>query len=148
MMKRTAILAATALLALSACASQDDDNANNADDFAARIKGDKTGQDAAAGEGAVAPKISPPRANAAPGPFAEGTATDPQSATCKANAMGPYLNRPADDETRKAIMEAAAGVRQVRFVTPEGQTVNPDPTHPRLNIMIDATGVIRDARCG
>lgn len=37
----------------------------------------------------------------------------------------------------------------LRFVA-YGSTgnVNPDPTNPRLSIMLDAQNIIRDARCG
>lgn len=62
--------------------------------------------------------------------------------------MGPFLGKPADDATRRAIMDATSDVREVRFITPGSDYIEPDPTHPRLNIMIDVTGVIRDARCG
>lgn len=144
-------LCAAACLALAACGtSVEEKPANDADSFAARIKGENGKGGAAAlpaGE-PQAPKIAQPLPNAAPGVYARGTATDPQSETCGANRMGAFLNKPADDATRRAIMEAASDVREVRFIAPGSDHIEPDPTSPRLNIMIDVTGVIRDARCG
>jgi hypothetical protein len=139
------IITAPALLTLAACSSEEPDTNNSADDFAARINGDTQAPKV---EATVAPTIAPPRENAAPGAYAPGTATDPASQTCNANKMGPFLGRPADDATRLAVMSAAAGAAEVRFVQPGSDFISPDPTNPRLNIMLDNQGIIRDARCG
>ncbi len=140
------ILAVAGFAMLSACSNgAEDDAANNADEFAARINGDGT---AAAPQGDQAPQIAQPLPNAAPGAFTPGTATDPASETCGANRMGQFLGKPADDGTRNAIMEVGSDVSQIRFLAAGSAFVKPDPTSPRLNIMLDEQGVIRDARCG
>jgi len=145
-MKRISILiSASALLALSACSGSDEsDPTSETDDFAARINGTNP----AAPVGTQTPTVMPPRENAAVGAYAPGTATDPESSTCGANVMGPYLGKVADDATRIAIATAAAGAREVRFIQAGSDFVRPDPTNPRLNLMLDQQGIIRDARCG
>lgn len=143
-----ALALAAAALALSACGSAAEEKpANDADSFAARIKGENGAAQQPAGT-PQPPRIAEPLPDAAPGVFTQGTATDPASASCGANRMGPFLGKPADDATRRAIMDATQDVREVRFIAPGSDYIEPDPTHPRLNIMIDVTGVIRDARCG
>lgn len=138
-------LSMLAMLLLSACSAAETDTANSADDFAARINGGDTPN----AQATVAPTVAPPRENAAPGAFAPGTATDPESATCAANMMGPYLGKLADEATRSAIDAAAFGAAsEVRFVAPGGDYISPDPTSSRLNLMLDNQGIIRDARCG
>lgn len=145
-MKRFSFLiSASVLLALAACSGADDaDTTSETDDFAARINGSNpTGP-----VGSQAPTVVPPRENAAEGAFLPGTATDPDSATCGANFMGPYIGKVADEATRIAIATAAVGAREVRFIMPGSGYIRPDPTNPRLNLMLDQQGVIRDARCG
>lgn len=144
-MKRLKLtFSASVLLALSACGGNaQTDTEEVANDYAARINGGKQ-----APQGNVAPTVVPPRADAAQGAFAPGTATDPQSMTCNANKMGPFIGRPADDTTRLEVMSAAQGAAEVRFISPGGDFIRPDPTHPRLNLMLDSQGIIRDARCG
>ena len=63
--------------------------------------------------------------------------------------MGPFIGKPADQATRAAIAAALGRTDNLRFVT-YGSIgfVNPDPTNPRLSLMLDAQNVIRDARCG
>jgi hypothetical protein len=41
-----------------------------------------------------------------------------------------------------------ASAQEVRFVKPGRVSVNPDPTNPRLSVMLDKQGIIRDVRCG
>lgn len=109
-----------------------------------------------------APTIAQPLPGAASGAYVPGTLTDPNSATCGANLMGQYVGKEADLATKAAIKLAASGANasganasgasasgsgEVRFVS-AGESVNPDPTSPRLNIMIDNLNIIRDARCG
>ena len=144
MTKLSAILAAASLLALSACGGgTEDSSGNTAAEFAARING---GQKSAA-EGSVAPGVAQPGPDAATGPYTPGTYTDP-AVVCGANVLGPYIGQAASEETRAEILGMIAGSNEVRFISPGGTFINPDPTHPRLNVMLDATGVIRDARCG
>ena len=155
----TIALAASLALGLTACGKAPDttnpaanaegqaaSKPSEADAFAQRIKASSKANQAASKP--QPPQIAQPLEGAAPGPFVAGTATDPESKTCAANRMGPYLNQPADDATRAAIMKEAEAAKEVRFIAPGSDFIRPDPTHPRLNIMIDVTGVIRDARCG
>ena len=137
-----AALAACAVLLLAACGESESDA--GADDFAARINGGA----APAAQGTVAPTVMPPRENAAVGAYSPGTATDPESATCGANAMGPFLGEPANEATRSAVVAAAGSNRNLRFVAFGSGNVVPDASSPRLNIMLDRQGIIRDARCG
>lgn len=142
MTKLAALLTLPAFIALAACGGSTQED-TNADDFAARINGSQP-----APQGTVAPTVAEPLEGAAPGAYAPGTATDPASATCAANLMGPFIGQPADEANRAQIMTLAAGAREVRFVQPGAAYIRPDPTSPRLNLMIDNIGIIRDARCG
>jgi hypothetical protein len=45
-------------------------------------------------------------------------------------------------------MEVVGGANEVRFVPAGSPYVKPDATNPRLNLMLDAQNIIRDARCG
>lgn len=142
-----ALLALPLALALTACGSEPDPAANDADSFAARIN--QNGGAAPAPQGTVAPKMAETLPGAAPGPFAAGTLTDPASANCGANMMGPFIGKPADDATRTEIVKTLGRSDNLRFVaygTPG--YVNPDATNPRLNLMLDAQNFIVDARCG
>ncbi len=144
---RSAVIAIP-LLALAACGGTTEPSTDSAaDDFAARIN---SGGNAAAAPAAepTPSQVAAPLPNAAEGAFVAGTATDPQSSTCGANQMGQFLGQVADDATRNAIMQVAPETSNVRFILPGSDYVNPDPTSPRLNLMLDAANVIRDARCG
>jgi hypothetical protein len=136
-----------AALSLAGCGSEPDPAANSADSFAQRIN-----QNAAATPAPLAtatPQIAQPLPGAAPGAFAEGTLTDPASQTCGANLMGPFIGKPADQPTRAAIAQTLGRTENLRFVPyGTGGFVNPDPTNPRLSLMLDAQNIIRDARCG
>lgn len=135
------------IIALAACGQPAADS-ENADDYAARIGG--TPSVAANGTPGARPtpaSVATPAAGAAPGPFSPGTATDPQSRNCSAPAVAPFYGRPADQATRREVMEAVAPQTRVRFVR-AGSSVEPDAGSDRLNIMLDTTGIIRDARCG
>lgn len=142
---RTLPLAAAAL-ALAACGSEPEQAANDAESFAARI-----GQPEATPTplATATPTIAEPLPGAAPGPFARGTLTDPASKTCGANLMGPFIGRPANQATRAEIVKVLGRTDNLRFVVfGSGGFVNPDPTNPRLSIMLDAQNMIADARCG
>lgn len=143
---------ATAALLLAACGEAPDSDANSADAFAARIGSNGAAPapaTATAPANAVPPTVAQPLPGAAPGAFARGTATDPASSTCGANLMGPYIGKPADDGTRAAVVKTLGRSDRLRFVE-YGSTefINPDPTNPRLSLMLDEVGIIRDARCG
>lgn len=141
---------ALAVLALSACGSEPDPAASSADSFAQRINKNAADASATPAPAATAtPQIAQPLPGAAPGAFAEGTLTDPASQTCGANLMGPFIGKPADQVTRAAIAQTLGRTENLRFVPyGTGGFVNPDPTNPRLSLMLDAQNIIRDARCG
>jgi len=141
-------LPASLILLLCACGGSEPepDASDEAADFAARIN--STSAPAPAPAGMAAPTVEPPHEDAAQGPFVAGTATDPQSSTCGANAMGDFLGKKADEAIRRAVMEAAGDGREVRFIAYGSDNIPPDPTNPRLNLMLDRTGIIKDARCG
>ena len=142
-----AFLALPLALVLAACGSEPDPAANDADSFAARIN--QNAGASPAPEATATPTIAKPLPGAAPGAFAAGTQTDPAAKTCGANLMGPFIGKPADQATRAAIAKALGRTDNLRFVVfGSVDTVNPDPTNPRLSLMLDAQNIIRDARCG
>lgn len=145
MTKLSLLIAIPGLLALCACGASEEQTSNSAEDFAARINGNTA---TPAAEATNAPQVAAPLPGAAEGAYAPGTLTDPESSVCAANLMGEFIGKEADNSTKLAIMDAAKGAGEVRFVAPGSATVLPDPTNPRLNIMIDNLNVIRDARCG
>ncbi len=139
-------------LALAACGSEPAQPGNDADSFAARIgAGQATPAPGAAPAPAATatPQIGEPLPGAAPGAFARGTLTDPAAATCGAPLMASFIGKVADQATRAEIARMLGRTDNLRFIT-FGSTgnVNPDPTNPRLSIMLDGQNVIRDARCG
>ncbi len=138
-------------LALTACGSEPQKPVDDAESFAARIgKGEATpvaGTPAA--QATVAPKVAAPLPGAAPGPYVPGTQTDPAAKVCGAPLMGPFIGKLADQTTRAEIAKALGRTNNLRFVTlGSADNVNPDPTNPRLSIMLDGQNIIRDARCG
>lgn len=161
-----ALIAGTALL-FGCSEAPEKEEGSAAADYAARINAEKAsaaGQAALApvsggvSEGAdaptpaarapeAAPTVAQPLNPVAPGAFSPGTATDPNSA-CNANAFGEFLGQKPDADVRAAIMDRAIALPEVRFISPGSEYIKPDPTHPRLNIMIAVDGVIRDIRCG
>lgn len=137
-----------AALALAACGSETEEPGNDAESFAERIaNGDAAATPAPAAT--TAPVVATPLPGAAPGPFTEGTLTDPASKTCGAPLMGPFIGKLADQATRAQIVKVLGRTDNLRFV-PYGTPgyINPDPTNPRLSLMLDAQNIIRDARCG
>jgi len=139
-------------LMLTACGSEAEQPGNDANSFAARIgKGEATPGPGGipVAQGTVAPTVAEPKPGAAPGPYAPGTLTDPAARTCGAPLMGPFIGKLADQATRAEIAKMLGRTDNLRFVG-YGSTgnVNPDPTNPRLSIMLDAQNIIRDARCG
>lgn len=148
----TTLLAACAALGLAACGSEPEQPGNDAESFAARIGAGEATPAAATPAAAGTPvpaQIATPLPGAAPGPFARGTLTDPAAKTCGAPLMGPFIGKPADQATRADIAKALGRTDNLRFVAYGSiGTVNPDPTNPRLSIMLDAQNIIRDARCG
>lgn len=147
-MTRFAPLLALPLTLAAACSSPESES-ESADEFAARIgqPGDAAGSAPAPAGTPVPPTVYTPRPGAAPGAFVPGTATDPEAAGCGAPKVAPFFGRLATDATRTALLAAVAPQRNLRFVE-AGTNVVPDADSTRLNVMIDVTGVIRDARCG
>ncbi|MFN3864403.1 MAG: hypothetical protein ACK4RT_09010 [Erythrobacter sp.] len=142
-----AVLALPLALMLAACGNAPDQPKNDADSFAARIN--QNAGASPAPEATATPRIAEPLPGAAPGAFAKGTLTDPASKTCGANLMGPFIGKPADQATRAAIAKTLGRTDNLRFVVfGSVENVNPDPTNPRLSLMLDAQNIIRDARCG
>ncbi|WP_298303154.1 I78 family peptidase inhibitor [uncultured Erythrobacter sp.] len=147
MKKSSTVLACSLMAVLAACDARSEGDASSADDFAARINGGAQG--GAASEAADAPSVAAPLPVAGNSSDVPGTMADPASSICGANLMEPYIGQKYDDAVRVQIVETAANNEGgVRFVLPGTATVQPDPTSPRLSIMIDNLGVIRDARCG
>ncbi|MBU7578911.1 MAG: hypothetical protein KAF27_00340 [Porphyrobacter sp.] len=153
---RAFAIAVPLALTLAACGSEPAQPGNDAESFAARIgqPGAATpAADAASAAPAPAasatPQIAQPLPGAVAGPFVRGTLTDPDSKTCGAPLMGPFIGKQADQATRAEIAKMLGRTDNLRFVGfGSVATVNPDPTNPRLSIMLDAQNVIRDARCG
>lgn len=144
------IFAAATALSLIACNKEPEpaDPAAEADAFAQRINSN-TPSPAPTAAATVAPRIAQPLPGAAAGPFLPGTATDPASATCGANQMGPFIGKLADEATRLDIVKTLGRSDNIRFVAfGSPGFINPDATNPRLNLMLDAQNIIRDARCG
>jgi hypothetical protein len=154
--KRAFPLVLPLALALAACGSEPAQGpGNDATSFAARIGQGAASPDtpplapAPAPAATATPQVAQPLPGAAPGPFARGTLTDPAAKTCGAPLMGPFLGRQADQATRAEIAQVLGRTENLRFVAHgSGGYVNPDPTNPRLSIMLDAQNIIRDARCG
>jgi hypothetical protein len=138
-------------LAISACGTAPSQSGNDAESFADRIgTGDATpGAGTPAPAGTTTPQIAETLPGAAPGPFSRGTLTDPAAKTCGAPLMGPFIGKLADQPTRAEIARKLGRTDNLRFVAYGSiGNVNPDPTNPRLSIMLDAQNIIRDARCG
>ena len=139
-------------LALSACGNEPEQPGNDADSFAARIEGNGAAPGATpvpVPAAAATPQIATPLPGAAPGAFARGTLTDPDAAMCGAPLMAPFVGKLADQTTRAAIAQTLGRTSNLRFVAfGSDGNVNPDPSSPRLSLMLDAQGIIRDARCG
>ncbi|MEL6485800.1 MAG: hypothetical protein AAFQ13_01465 [Pseudomonadota bacterium] len=159
---RAALAMLPVCMILSACGSEpaEENTTSAADDYAARINGEKsaqatptalpTAEPLAAAPPANAPAVNPsaePDTAPAPQFIERGTASDPSTA-CNAASFSQFLGQQPSTEVRSQIMDAASEIPEVRFIAPGTDYINPDPTHPRLNIMIAVDGVIRDIRCG
>ena len=134
-------------LALSACGSDPQAEAENADDFAARIGGDSPAQTAQDGtpDRQVSATAAPVREGAAPGPYEAGTQTDPRSVKCGATETAFALGQRYNAELGQRIAKAAPS--EVRVVQP-GSATTEEYVAQRLNVMLDTGGIVRDLRCG
>lgn len=140
---------ALAAITLAACGNDAPKADNDAESFAARIgKGEAAASSAPNPQATATPTVAAPLPGAAPGPFAKGTLTDPAAANCGAPLMGPFMGKLADQPTRAEIVKVLGRTDNLRFVVYNSGGVNPDPTNPRLSVMLDAQNIIRDARCG
>ncbi len=135
-------------LTLSAC-SDAGQNAESADDFAARVNGaPAAGGTAQAADGQqYAPKIAAAQPGAAAGPPEAGTQTDPAASSCGANKGGQYLGQADSAQLREAIGQIVPADGSMRVV-PYGGVIDASYREKRLNVMLDAGGIIRDLRCG
>ena len=137
----------TLSILLSAC-GQGDRQGETADDFAARVNGaspapSPSGQSSAK-VAAVTTEQGTPSAQT---PSLPENGIQPDSSACNGGKVAAFFGKAADDATRAAIMAAVAPNTNVRFLKP-GSGLAPDPQSTRLNVMLDVTGVVRDARCG
>lgn len=126
---------------LSACGGQPDPNAKEVDDFAARIGTPK--------QAVASPPAATPEANEANTTANSENVADAQPAPSQCNApkVAPFYGRQADEATQAAVMAAVAPQTDVRFIE-AGSALPEDTASPRLNVMIDVNGNIREARCG
>ncbi|MEP2736532.1 MAG: hypothetical protein ABJP34_09545 [Erythrobacter sp.] len=131
--------------ALAACGNEPDPNAQEVDDFAARIG---TPKQAKATPTAAKPATQPadPATDPTTKPATEDN-TPPAPSQCSAPKVAPFYGRKSDENTQAAVMAAVAPQTNVRFI--EAGTAMPEDTgSQRLNVMIDVNGIIREARCG
>ncbi|TDK23834.1 Elastase inhibitor AFLEI Flags: Precursor [Luteimonas aestuarii] len=100
-----------------------------------------------AGTAATPDTTAPAPADAAPAPV-DPVATDmpPAMGTCNADAVQSLVGQASSD----AVTEQAridSGAASVRVLSP-GDAATMDYREDRLNIMLDADGVIESVRCG
>lgn len=142
---------ALASVALLAACGGPAEQTETPDEFAARINGTAASSATQPGQAApgqqTAAKIATPLPGAAPGPMVPGTQTDPAAISCGAPRVAEYLGRSDASDVRQAVTETAKARGGVRFVRP-GEARTQDFNNNRLNVMLDASGVIRDFRCG
>lgn len=132
---------------LTACGNAPQQQGNDAQSYAARI-GQATPTPVP--QATPAPAAAPAGASTnAPVAFTRGTMSDPDSAICGAPLMAAFLGKLADQPTRVAIVQSLGRTDNLRFVT-IGSDANtpPDPGSPRLTVMLDAQGIVREAHCG
>ena len=143
---RFCLLPLTAVAMLAACGGAAEQS-ETAEDYAARINGNVP---VAAANGPTpqgSPAVSTPLPGAAPGPMEPRTPTDPSASSCGATAAAEFLGQRDNAQVRQAISEKAQPRGGIRFIRP-GEMYTQDFNNNRLNVMLDAGGVIRDFRCG
>ena len=77
----------------------------------------------------------------------EGPPTSAEPTDCNALRAGQYVGQEADAQTRGELLGAVAPVTDVRWINP-GEATTDDLKPDRLNIALDAGGVIIGASCG
>ncbi|MEO9463132.1 MAG: hypothetical protein ABJ242_10380 [Marinomonas sp.] len=131
----------TASISIAACSAGDpNEGPQEVEEFAARI-GNNGGNGAPKPS---APKLAPANATDR-APTAKPEADI--SPVCGSPKVAPFFGRKADNITREAVLAAVAPNGDVRFID-AGSDVIPVPSSSRLNVKVDAMGVIRSATCG
>lgn len=131
-----------ALVALSVVACGEPQQAETAEEFAARVQGQQT---TAEPSGVIA---QDPAANEAEPAINEtGNSIDPQAASCGAPAAAKYLGQGLNDVISRGIHDVIPEGTRVRVLKP-GSTMVANPGSDRLNVIIDNDGIITDFRCG
>jgi len=143
---RLRLLPLPAIALLAACGGAAEQS-ETADQYAARINGTAPSAPANGPAPQGSPTVSTPLPGAAPGPVEPRTATDPSSSSCGATAAAEFLGQSDNAQVRQAITEKAKPRGGIRFIRP-GEMYTQDFNNNRLNVMLDAGGVIRDFRCG
>lgn len=143
---RLCLLSLTATAMLSACGGAAEQGETSAE-YAARINGTAPSAPATGPAAQGSPAVSTPLPGAAPGPREPRTPTDPAASSCGATKVAEYLGQVDDAVTRRAISEKAQPRAGIRVIRP-GEMYTQDFNNNRLNVMLDAGGVIRDLRCG
>ncbi len=136
------------LFTLSACGDPQTieraDNTSEVEEFAARINGGNAVQPQAS----QTPSIAPPRSSpplVAPTPI---PAPSQPIGTCGADRMAQFIGKIADDATRADVLATVGGVREVRFISAGSEYDLAKSANPQFILILDAQGIIRDARCG
>lgn len=143
---RLCLLPLPAFAVLAACGGAVEQS-ETVEEYAARVNGTAPIAAATGPAPEGSPKVAAPLPGAAPGPVEPHTPTDPSSSSCGATAAAEFLGQADTAPLRHQIAEKSqprAGVRYIRPGEPQTQDFN----NNRLNVMMDAGGVIRDFRCG
>lgn len=143
---RLCLLPLPAFVLLAGCGGAAEQS-ETAEEYAARINGTAPIAAAAGPAPQGSPNVSAPLPGAAPGPVEPRTPTDPASSSCGATAAAEFLGQANSAPLRQQIAEKSQPRGGLRFIRP-GEAQTQDFNNNRLNVMLDAGGVIRDFRCG
>ncbi len=143
---RLCLLPLPAIAMLAACGGAAEQS-ETAAEYAARINGTAPSVPATGPAPQGSPAVSTPLPGAAPGPMEPRTPTDPSSSSCGATVAAEFLGQSDNALVRQAITEKAQPRGGIRYIRP-GEMHTQDFNNNRLNVMLDAGGVIRDFRCG
>lgn len=137
-------------LFLSAACGGPAQQSETAEEYAARINGSAPvaaqAETSASGQQSSA-TLATPLPGAAPGSAEPGPQTSLATSPCGTTSVAEYLGQSDTSEIRQAIVAKAQAKGGIRFIRP-GEAQTQDFNNNRLNVMYDATGVIRDFRCG
>lgn len=143
---RLCLLPLPAFAMLAACGGAAEQS-ETAEQYAARISGTAPIAAATGPAPQGSPAVSTPLPGAAPGPMEPRTPTDPASSSCGATGAAEFLGQSDNAQIRQAIADKARPRAGIRFIRP-GEMRTQNFNNNRLNVMLDAGGVIRDFRCG